>query len=137
MQQVLELVVLCGVDVRVLLPRHSDQKVVHWAGLSYAEQLQNKGVEIYLYDKGFSHQKVVLVDDEVCGIGTSNFDNRAMYLNFETTVLTFHEGFSKQVEQMLLNDFYDARHFKPQDDRIIRRFIGLRDHSARLLAPLL
>ena len=137
LQQGLELAVLRGVDVRILIPKKAEHKLVHWVTLSYAEQVQRTGVKIYLYDKGFVHQKVFLIDDETSFVGTSNFDNRTLYLNFELMVGIFDHQFNKKVEDMLLRDFDDSHEFAPYSDRIIRRLIRLRANGARLLAPLL
>ena len=46
-------------------------------------------MKLYRYTAGFTHQKVLLVDDEVAAVGTVNFDNRSLHLNFENTVLVF------------------------------------------------
>ena len=137
LQQGLELAVLRGVDVRILIPRKAEYRLVHWVSLSYAEQVQRTGVRIFLYDKGFVHQKVALVDDDAAFIGTSNFDNRTLYLNFELMVGVFSREFNREVEQMLLGDFSDSHEFAPYQDRLIRRLIRLRANGARLLAPLL
>ena len=133
----LELAVLRGVDVRILIPKTAEYKLVHWVTLSYAEQVQRSGVKILLYDKSFIHQKVFLIDDSTAFIGTCNFDNRALYLNFEMMVGVFDKRFNRQVESMLLRDFDDSHEFAPYSDRVIRRLIRLRANGARLLAPLL
>ena len=50
LQKGLELSVLKGIEVKILLPKHSEQKLVHWVTLSYAEQMQRAGVQVYLYE---------------------------------------------------------------------------------------
>jgi cardiolipin synthase len=137
LQRDLELAVMRGVDVRIMIPRESDNRVVHWVSLSYAEQMERHGILIYLYDDGFSHQKLVCVDDDLCGVGTSNFDNRALYLNFEMTVLVFDPVFNRQVRTMLERDFSLSRPLEPRRDHLLRRIFSLRANGARLLAPLM
>jgi cardiolipin synthase len=45
------------------------------------------------YDKGFMHQKIVLIDEDYATVGTANFDNRSFRLNFEITVVVAdHQG---------------------------------------------
>jgi cardiolipin synthase len=137
LQKDLELAVLRGVDVRLLLPKVSDHRFVHWVTLSYAEQMQRKGVRVFLYSQGFTHQKVILVDDDLAAVGTANFDYRAMYLNFETMVLVHGRRFATTTEAMLLNDFDRSLEFVPEPNHRIRALTHLRDNAARLLAPLL
>ncbi|NRA44336.1 MAG: cardiolipin synthase [Oligoflexales bacterium] len=137
LQKGLELSVLKGIEVKILLPKHSEQKLVHWVTLSYAEQMQRAGVQVYLYEKGFIHQKVILIDDDVAFVGTSNFDNRTLYLNCELMLGVFGEEFNKQIKLMLKDDFKSAKVFSPKKDRLIRKLVRLRANGARLLAPLL
>jgi cardiolipin synthase len=133
----LELAVLRGVDVRVIIPQKADSRLVQWASLSYADQLQAKGVKVMLYEAGFMHQKVILLDDHVSAVGTMNLDNRAMYLNFEIMVLVFNEAFGISVKHMLLNDFLSCRFFRVSGGSWPRALRKIRGNAARLLAPLL
>lgn len=137
LQKDLELAVLRGVEVRLLLPNVSDLRFVHWVTLSYAEQMQRKGVRVYLYSHGFTHQKVILVDDDLSAIGTANFDYRAMYLNFETMVFVHGHSFTNAVEAMLLSDFGGSLEFVAEPERRVGALVRFRDNLARLLAPLL
>jgi len=80
---------------------------------------------------------VVLVDNELAGVGTVNLDNRSIYLNFEATGLVADIGFAKNVEAMLIADFecseevYSA-HF---DDKPLWFRVAAR--VSRLASPLL
>ncbi len=135
LERALELAALREIDVRILLPYSSDHAVVHWVSLSYAKELQKKGIKIYLYQKGFMHQKVLLIDDDICGIGTTNFDNRALYLNFETSVIIHSKEFAKQFEEMLENDFHESHILvAPYRESFFTQAV---QDMARLLAPLL
>ena len=79
----LQLAALRGVDVRVMLPERPDHKLVYLAGFSYIAEAEPAGVKFYRYQPGFMHHKVILVDDDLAAVGTANFDNRSMRLNFE------------------------------------------------------
>ncbi len=133
----LELAALRGVDVRLMLPRVSDNRLVHWVSLSYAEQAAARGIKVLLYGAGFMHQKVVLVDDIISTVGTMNLDNRALYLNFETVVVIHGQEFNARVADMLEKDFLACRYFAPETDRFLKYFKKLRGNAARLFAPLL
>jgi cardiolipin synthase len=137
LQSALELAVLRGIDVRILLPMTSDVRFVHWVTLSYAEQMQRKGVHVFQYKAGFTHQKVILVDDDLAAVGTANFDYRAMYLNFETMVLTHGRDFAARVEAMLLSDFSNSVEFAPLPESNLGAITRFRDNASRMLAPLL
>lgn len=101
----LKLAVLRGVDVKVMLPGITDNRVVQLSSYAVLMSLRFSGVKAYQYREGFLHQKVVLVDDDRAYVGTANFDNRSFQLNFEITVMIRDKVFAGQVEQMLENDF--------------------------------
>ncbi len=135
----LELCTLRGVDVRILLPRRSDNKLVHWVGVTYAAKLRKAGVRVLFYEPGFMHQKVVLVDDDMCLIGTTNFDNRALYLNFETTLVIHGRDFARKVDSMLTLDMAEScASLDPEPAGRIGKFLQTqKENLSRLLAPLL
>lgn len=135
----LELCSLRGVDVRLIIPRESDNRLVHWVGATYAKKLKEAGVRVYFYEAGFMHQKVVLVDDDFCLVGTTNFDNRALYLNFETTLAIHGKKFAHKVASMLTIDLAESSTVAdPEHGGKVARFLKLqRENLSRLLAPLL
>src|SRR5690606_25504715 len=78
---------LGGLDVRVLVPRVSDSRLVTWAARSYFDELLAAGVRVYEYGPRMLHTKALLVDDELAIFGSANFDSRSFRLNFEVSVL--------------------------------------------------
>lgn len=101
----LQLAALRGVDVRVLIPQRSDNALVNLSAWSYVEALEQAGVAMYRYEGGFMHQKVTLIDDDWCTVGTANFDNRSFRLNFEMTMAVLDPALAQQVQAMLAHDF--------------------------------
>ena len=114
----LKLAVLRGVDVRIILPNQPDQLLVYFCSFSYYDELRQVGIQVYRYQPGFMHQKVILCDRNIAGVGTVNLDNRSFVLNFEVMAFvvdldteqedsTTH--FVNSVEKMLLDDFDSSR----------------------------
>jgi cardiolipin synthase len=133
----LQLAALRGVDVRIMLPEHPDHRLVHAAGLSFVHETVSAGVQLFRYQSGFLHQKVLLVDDDLAAIGTANLDNRSFRLNFEFTALVADQGFAAQVADMLSSDFEHCR--RVAADELDSRPLAVRvaARAARLLAPVL
>jgi cardiolipin synthase len=133
----LELAVMRGVEVRVLIPGMSDNRVVTAAGLTYVQQVVNSGVALYEHHPGFMHQKVMLIDDHIATIGTANFDNRSFRLNFEISALTYDQDFATEVREMLEHDFASARRLDA--DELSKRPASARFGArvARLFSPIL
>lgn len=78
-----------GVDVKILVPKEPDSFVVRQAAQSWFEDLIGTGIEIYEFMPYMLHSKALVIDDNVSIIGTSNFDYRSFYLNFEMSLLCF------------------------------------------------
>lgn len=83
---------LAGVDIRLMLPRHADAKLVEWASRSYVMEAIEAGVKVYLYTAGFNHSKLLVSDDDLCTIGSTNIDFRSFENNFEANAFFFDEG---------------------------------------------
>jgi cardiolipin synthase len=101
----LQLAALRGVDVRIMLPERADHLLVWLSGFSFYEQAIPYGVKLFRYQRGFLHQKVMLIDKRIATVGTANFDNRSFRLNFEITAFVSDGKFIGEVEKMLTADF--------------------------------
>lgn len=132
----LQLAALRGVDVRVLLPDMADQTIVFLSGWSFAELLMKTGIQVYRSSPGFMHQKVMLVDDDRCTIGSANFDNRSFRLNFEITLAIRDHEFTSRVEHMLKNDFSHARLVTQEDIGARGFWLRFASRASHLLSPI-
>ncbi len=133
----LQLAALRGVDVRILMPRTSDSVLFKWVPYAYLPEIERAGVKVYLYEPGFMHQKVALVDRDFAIVGTANFDNRSFRLNFEASVVARDAEVCDDVAAMLEADLAHATRISQQDleDKPFRfRFAA---NATRLLAPVL
>jgi cardiolipin synthase len=126
-----------GVDVRIILPGKADINVVELASFTYYSCMIDYGVKLYRYNTKFMHQKIILVDNTLAGIGTVNIDNRSMHLNFEATALVADEQFSKEVAAMFATDLKNSTEIHPshfENKSIIFRVAA---RISRLASPLL
>ncbi|MDY0168966.1 MAG: cardiolipin synthase [Thermoguttaceae bacterium] len=99
LMQALEVAVLRGVQVDLIVPRRSDQRIVAAASRAYYDDLFGAGVHLYLYDEGLLHSKTLSIDDRFAIIGTDNLDIRSFELNFEISLLFY----CREVAEQLLN----------------------------------
>ena len=133
----LQLAALRGVDVRVMMPRATDSILFKWVPYAYLPEVERAGVKVYLYEPGFMHQKVALVDRDFATVGTANFDNRSFRLNFEATVVARDSTFCDEVAAMLEADF--ARSTRISQSELVDQSVWFRfaAQATRLLAPVL
>ncbi|EMV9186516.1 cardiolipin synthase, partial [Escherichia coli] len=95
------------------------------------------GVRVFRYQPGFLHQKVVLIDHDSAAVGSANLDNRSFRLNFEIMVITVDEGFARDVEAMLEEDFAQSVEMTLDDRKRVHRLQQLGMRVARLVSPIL
>jgi cardiolipin synthase len=133
----LQLAALRGVDVRIMLPEKADNKLVYLAGFSYFHQMINSGIKMYRYKKGFLHQKVILVDDQLAMVGTANFDNRSFRLNFEITMVFADKECNEAVSNMLEEDFKNSTSVCTDDYDKRSPIFKLFTRISRLFSPIL
>ncbi len=133
----LQLAALRGVDVRILMPRTTDNLLFKYVPYSYFPETERSGVKIYLYEKGFMHQKVMLIDNDYAVVGTANFDNRSFRLNFEITYMVNAEDACRAVEEMLEKDFENSTRLRKEDFDDRNFFFRFATQCTRLLAPIL
>ena len=132
----LHLAALRGADVRIIIPDKADHTLVWLAAYSYFEEASETGIRFFRYMDGFLHQKVVLIDDDISGIGTANFDNRSFRLNFEIMAVVADRAFNAEVEQMLLADMEKSVEMQPGDLEKKSFWFRLGTRLARLTAPI-
>ncbi len=72
-----------GVRVRVILPGHSDVKIVQWASRHFYEFLLKHGIHIYERHDRMMHGKAMVIDDRWSVIGSCNLDARSLRINLE------------------------------------------------------
>lgn len=127
---------LRGVEVRVLVPKRSDSRLVSAAARSYYDELVGAGVTIHEYGPPMLHAKLLVVDERIATVGSANFDNRSLTLNFETIAVLYDAGLAKQLARSFAADLHHAsRYIKPGRRATLGQRLG--ESTARLLSPLL
>ena len=76
-----------GVDVKVIIPKHSDMTAVDLLRNRYIGYLNKNGVKILLYTPRNLHSKMMLVDDAIFSISSANFDYRSFRFQYEISLI--------------------------------------------------
>ncbi|MCU5514089.1 cardiolipin synthase [Bacillus wiedmannii] len=97
-----------GVQITVLVPEKADHALVREAKFPYCRKLIQAGCNIYAFQQGFFHAKVIIVDDYICDIGTANFDMRSLYINHEINCLLYDKHFIQTVKNKFHEDLENA-----------------------------
>ncbi|MBC7708769.1 MAG: cardiolipin synthase B [Rhizobacter sp.] len=99
-----------GVKVRLLLPgEHIDSDTVRLASRAQWGPLLEAGVEIYEYLPTMMHSKMLIVDNELVSVGSTNFDLRSFHLNDEASMNVYDRNFASQMTVVFEQDLKYTR----------------------------
>ena len=93
-----------GIDVRLLLPAHSDSQLVINVAHSHYSDLLEAGVKIYEVQDEILHSKTVTIDGVWSVIGSSNFDQRSVLFNDEVDAVVLGTSTAHALEAMFEED---------------------------------
>jgi cardiolipin synthase len=133
----LSLAAKSGIHVRIILPGIPDKKIVYTLSMSYAEMLVEEGVHVFQYTPGFTHAKVVLVDEEIATVGTVNMDFRSLYLHFECGVWMYQSHATKDICADFEETLTHCHEITVEECRKVSWIRRLWCAMLRLFAPLL
>jgi len=126
-----------GVKVILILPKESDSILVHSASLTFLGELMRNDINVFMYQKGMIHSKVMIIDGELSSIGTANMDYRSFDNNAEVNALFFDESLAQELKSYFDSDLTDSAklHYRAWRKRPLK--IRLLGSIGRLIAPVL
>lgn len=128
---------LSGVKVKIMIPAKSDHFIIQPVNYYFIGELINLGAEILLYEKGFLHCKVILVDGEVVSLGSCNLDYRSFYQNFEMNVNVYEKDVVAAFEKQFIKDVLYSSRFTYQKYLTRGIFQRMKESVFRLFSPVL
>jgi cardiolipin synthase A/B len=133
LQGALSLAARRGIDLRIIVPKKSDNLLVDLVRMSYLRDLMLSGAQIFRYTPRMLHAKAVLLDDSCAAIGSANLDARSLFLNYEVMVLLY-----AHTDIFSIGSFMQS--LQHESDSGVKKVSWLREAMAaplRLLSPLL
>ena len=122
-----------GVRVRIVTPGpHMDAETVRRASRGLWGELLEAGVQMYEYQPTMYHCKVMIVDQLMTSVGSTNFDVRSFRLNDEANLNVYDAAFAQRQTQVFEADLKQSRRItfaswknRPVTDKIHERFLAL------------
>ena len=133
----LKTVALAGVDVRIMIPKMTDTRWIHWGSMSYLDELMEAGIKVYMYQKGFLHSKLIVSDDCLSSVGSTNMDFRSFEHNFEVNAFMYDKTSALLLKEIFLSDQNDAMLLHLKTWRMRPWHQKVKESFIRLFAPLL
>lgn len=133
----LEAAALAKVDVRIMIPRKSDSRLLQYASYSYVTQCLKSSIKVYLYEPGMLHAKTMIIDDNFVTAGSTNFDFRSFENNFECNLMIYDPAVNRTMRDLFFEDIKSCNKLtfsqwkrRPLPQRTLESIV-------RLFAPLL
>lgn len=126
-----------GTEVEIMIPSVSDIPFTPEASLYYTHKLMKHGAKIYLFDNGFHHSKVMMIDSTFCTVGTANLNSRSLRWDYETNAFMFSPAVSDSLHRKFLHDAAHSRLMTPElwrERSAWKKFVGW---VGNLLTPFL
>lgn len=128
---------LSGVELIILFPKIADHKIVNTASYSYFQEILESGGKVYLYNKGFLHSKVIIIDNFMASTGSANMDLRSFKLNFEVNAFIYDENIINEIKDDFLEDLKHGKELKQnmfENRKIVNK---IKESVCRLFSPIL
>ncbi|MCR4764922.1 MAG: cardiolipin synthase [Bacteroidaceae bacterium] len=137
MLNALQTAALSGVDIRLMIPEKSDTKMTYWGSRSYVSDMLKFGVKVYFYQKGFLHSKLMVSDDRLTTIGSTNMDFRSFEHNFEANAFIYDQQVAEEARSIFLADQRDCVQISLKQWEKRHRRSKIIESLVRLMSPLL
>lgn len=133
----LKMAALSGVEIKIMIPDKPDHMFIYWINQYFVGEILDLGVEVYKYNNGFIHSKLIVVDDEVVTTGTANFDCRSFYQNFEINVNIYEKEIAVKFRNIFLKDIEKSSQLLRSEYSKRSAYIKFKESVCRLLSPIM
>lgn len=126
-----------GTEVEIMVPRVSDVPFTPEAAFYILHKLMKRGAKVYLFNGGFHHSKVMMVDGSFCTVGTANLNSRSLRYDYETNAFIFDPETTAELTGMFEHDKGRSTLLTPEvwkERSAWKKFVGW---FAHLLTPFL
>lgn len=104
-----------GVKVDILVSAKSDIPLTPDAVFYNVHKLMKKGANIWLYQPGFHHSKIMMVDGRFCTVGSTNLDARSLRYDYEVNALIINKEVTQELQDMFIRDTKKSVKLTPEE----------------------
>ena len=126
-----------GIEVDIIIPQRGNLPLVQWATMAQLWQVVSHDCRVWLSPPPFDHTKLVTVDGMWSLIGSSNWDQRSLGLNFEFNCEAYDLAFTTSLDALIDQRLARASRISLAQLQARPWLQRLRDSLARLVSPYL
>lgn len=127
-----------GVKVEIMLSVRNDIPLTPDCGFYNAHKLMKSGCDVWMYQPGFHHTKIIMVDGQFCTVGSANLNARSLRWDYEENAVIIDECTTQELDKLFDNDKEKSFLLTPQTWKEFRTpWQRFRGWFAHLLSPFL
>ena len=125
-----------GVKVEIMVSAKSDIPLTPDCVFYNAHKLMKRGARVWIYEPGFHHTKIIMVDGKFCTVGSANLNARSLRWDYEENAVIVDPHVTRQLNDMFEHDKTKSFYLTPDSwDKFRTRWQKTRGWFAHLLAP--
>ena len=93
-----------GVKVEIMVSSHSDIPLTPDCVFYNVHKLMKHGVDVWIYEDGFHHTKIIMVDGKFCTVGSANLNSRSLNFDYEENAVIIDSHTTRELNDMFDND---------------------------------
>lgn len=93
-----------GVKVEIMISSKGDIPFTPEGSLYVAHQLMKRGAEVYLFNEGFHHSKIIMIDGAYSTVGSANLNSRSLEYDYEVNAFIFDKGVTDDLHDIYQSD---------------------------------
>ena len=97
-----------GVRVQFMVSTKSDGKVNDDVIGLEMRKLMKRGAEVYYFNDGFHHSKIMMIDSLFCTVGTTNLDARSLCFDYEVNAFIFDPKTTQDLQKIFYKDIENS-----------------------------
>ena len=127
-----------GVKVELMVSAKSDIPLTPDCMFYNVHKMMKRGAKVWLYQPGFHHSKIMMVDGRFCTVGSTNLDSRSLRFDYEENALIIDKNTTKELDDMFDRDKLKSIELTEEEwDRFRTPWQKFRGWFATLLRPFL
>ena len=103
-----------GVKVDIMVSAKSDIPLTPDCVYYNVHKLMKRGANVWLYQPGFHHSKIMMVDGRFCTVGSTNLDARSLRFDYEENAVVFSRETTAELDAMFDSDIKESILLTPQ-----------------------
>ena len=103
-----------GVKLEIMVSAKSDIPLTPDCGFYNAHSLMKRGADVWIYEPGFHHTKIIMVDGRFCTVGSANLNGRSLRWDYEENAVIVDSCVTRQLNDMFEHDKTKSFYLTPE-----------------------